>query len=247
MTNGPPRLDRRRALSTLGALSVSQLLPSCSSSNATRGSGPTGEAGSTSLGADAGVEEAVCTLTPAQTEGPFFVDTGLMRSDLRDGKPGVLLELALRVVEGSSCTPLAGALVEAWHADASGAYSAFDIAQGNSQNQQGQSFLRGFQRADEEGRVQFLTVYPGWYPGRTPHIHLMVLLEQRMELLTTQLYFPEAVTDAVYALPPYDARGRRDTTNATDGVGVPAALIGQVAERGAGYGAAFRLVVPRNG
>jgi protocatechuate 3,4-dioxygenase beta subunit len=184
-------------------------------------------------------------LTPVQTEGPFFVDTGLMRGDIRDGKPGVVLELGLRVVEAASCAPISGALVEVWHADANGAYSAFDIAQGNSQNHAGETFLRGFQRTNEDGNVEFLTVYPGWYPGRTPHIHLMVLVEGRTELLTTQLYFPEDVTDAVYAVAPYAARGPRSTTNATDGVGAPAPLISQVSARGDGYGAAFRMVAPR--
>jgi protocatechuate 3,4-dioxygenase beta subunit len=184
-------------------------------------------------------------LTPVQTEGPFFVDTGLVRSDIRDGKPGVVLELGLRVVEAASCTPIPGALVEVWHADANGAYSAFDIAQGNSQNQAGATFLRGFQRTNEDGRVEFLTVYPGWYPGRTPHIHLMVLVEGRTELLTTQLYFPEDVTDAVYALAPYVARVPRSTTNATDGIGAPQPLISEVSERAGGYGAALRMVAPR--
>lgn len=227
-------------------MSLGRLLPGCGPSNTPRGPTLTGDGGSASLDeGDGGAAEATCNLTPAQVEGPFFVDTGLMRSDLRDGKPGVVLEVGLRVVEAGSCVPVSGALVEVWHADANGAYSAFDIAQGNSQNQAGETFLRGFQRTNEDGRVQFLTVYPGWYPGRTPHIHLMVLLEGRTELLTTQLYFPDAVTDAVYALAPYAARGPRSTTNATDGVGAPAPLIGAVSERSDGYATAFRLVVPR--
>jgi protocatechuate 3,4-dioxygenase beta subunit len=184
-------------------------------------------------------------LTPAQTEGPFFVDTGLMRSDIRDGKAGVVLELGLRVVEAASCAPIPGALVEVWHADANGAYSAFDIAQGNSQDQAGETFLRGFQRTNEDGLVEFLTVYPGWYPGRTPHIHVMVLLEGRTELLTTQLYFPESITDAVYSLAPYAARGPRSTTNATDGVGAPEPLLTRVAERSGGYGTVFQMAAPR--
>jgi protocatechuate 3,4-dioxygenase beta subunit len=181
-------------------------------------------------------------LTPAQTEGPFFTATGLMRSDIREGKPGASLGLNLRVVEAGSCAPLASALVEVWHADAAGAYSAFDVAAGNSANAAGQTFLRGYQRTDAEGRVEFLTIYPGWYPGRTPHIHVMVLTEAR-RLLTTQLYFPEAVTDAVYALPPYAARGPRSTTNATDGIGGVAALLGELAEMPDGHAAAFRMVV----
>lgn len=246
MTTGHYRLGRRRAVLGFGALSLSPLLPACGSSGARRGPSRASDGGLVSIDpADGGAGGVTCNLTPAQIEGPFFVDTGLMRSDLRDGKSGVVLELELRVVEGTTCAPIPGALVEVWHADANGAYSAFDIAQGNSQNQAGETFLRGYQRSNEDGRVEFLTVYPGWYPGRTPHIHVMVLLEGRTELLTTQLYFPEAVTDAVYAREPYAARGLRSTTNATDGVGAPEPLISQVAERGDGFGTAFRMVVPR--
>lgn len=194
------------------------------------------------------VGDPSCILTPAQTRGPFFYDTGLERRDIRDGKPGALLELGLRLVDAQSCAPIAGALVEVWHADAAGNYSAFDIAQGNSANEAGQTFLRGFQASDAAGFVEFLTVYPGWYPGRTPHIHIMVLLadagQNQPSLLTTQLYFPENVTDAVYALEPYVARGPRSTTNAGDGVGVPAALIGATDETKAGYSMAFRMVAP---
>jgi protocatechuate 3,4-dioxygenase beta subunit len=187
-----------------------------------------------------------CLLTPAQTQGPFFYDTGLERRDIRDGKPGALLELGLRVVDAESCAPISGALVEVWHADATGVYSAFDVAQGNSGNAAGQTFLRGFQATDASGWVEFVSVYPGWYPGRTPHIHLMVLLAGAREnaLLTTQLYFPESVTDAVYATEPYAARGPRSTTNASDGVGVPPALIGAVDETDGGLSTSFRLSAP---
>lgn len=240
MTRSLHRLDRRRALSAFGALSLGRWLPACGSSQAARGSGA---AGGGDRG-DGGAEEVSCPLTPEQTQGPFFVDTGLMRSDLREGKPGAVLELSLRVVNGPSCSPVAGALVEVWHADASGVYSGFDVAQGNVQNTLGQTFLRGFQRTSADGRVEFLSIYPGWYPGRTPHVHLTVQVEGRRQRLTTQLYFPDGVTDVVYASEPYAARGARSTTNATDAVGAPAPLIGEVSERGPGYATALRLVVP---
>jgi protocatechuate 3,4-dioxygenase beta subunit len=231
LVKGTGRFDRRRILTGLGALGASRYLAACSSTE------------ERVLDQDLPPDENVCLLTPAQTEGPFFFDTGFMRSDIRDDKPGVNLALGLRVVEAGSCMPVAGALVEVWHADADGVYSAFDTADGNSANAGGQTFLRGFQETDADGNVQFLTVYPGWYPGRTPHIHLMVLIGGR-ELLTTQLYFPEGVTDAVYAEEPYAARGRRSTSNAADGVGAPRALIGEYAEVGDGWGTEFRLVLP---
>jgi protocatechuate 3,4-dioxygenase beta subunit len=259
-------LARRRMLEGLGALGVGVYLPACGSDDdenrvpaplpsddpgtgsADEGSEP-GAGDTTSGSVDDGEtsggvpEETTCTLTPEQTEGPFFFDTGFERSDIREDKAGTELRLSLRVVGADGCSPIAGAVVEVWHADAAGAYSAFDSAQGNSADTAGETFLRGYQTSDSDGRVEFVTVYPGWYPGRTPHIHLMVLVNGQ-ERMTSQLYFPEAITDEVYEQAPYSSRGARTTTNASDGVGVPAALTGNVTRSGGNYATAFRLVVP---
>jgi protocatechuate 3,4-dioxygenase beta subunit len=260
----PVLLPRRHVLGALSALGVGGFLGACGSGEdgppidaapgAAAGSagqasalgqgraGQPGSAGAASAGELPG--ETSCVLTPAQTEGPFFFDTGLSRGDLREGKPGVTLELSLRVVDADGCTPLEGALVEVWHADAAGIYSAFNRADGNSADALGETFLRGVQRTDADGRVRFVSIYPGWYPGRTPHIHLMVLVGET-RLLTTQLYFPENVTDAVYASAPYNERGPRTTTNATDSVGGVADLVGQLVPSENGYSTSFRLVVER--
>lgn len=260
-------LARRHMLEGLGALSIAAYLPACGSDDERAEPAPSGEpdegdpsgaggsgpgnasgAGNAGSGGEGGTssaspDETTCTLTPEQTEGPFFFDTGFARSDIREDKSGTELRLSLRVVGSDGCSPIAGAVVEVWHADADGAYSAFDSAQGNSADTAGETFLRGFQTSDAEGRVEFVTVYPGWYPGRTPHIHLMVLVNGQ-ERMTSQLYFPEATTDEVYGQAPYSARGQRTTSNASDGVGVPAALVGNVTRSGEAYATAFRLVVP---
>lgn len=155
-----------------------------------------------------------CAVTPGQTEGPFFVPSSA-RSDIRGGRTGERLELELRIVDGRTCAPLSEVVVELWHADAMGTYSAFDLADGNTANVAGEDFLRGFQQTDAEGIVRFTTIYPGWYPGRTPHLHVKAV-RGGVELVTTQLYFPDELSDAVHASEPYASRGRRDTTNATD-------------------------------
>jgi protocatechuate 3,4-dioxygenase beta subunit len=157
-------------------------------------------------------------LTPEQTEGPFFFDTGWLRRDITEGKPGEPLRLTLQLVNvDAGCAPIRDAVVEAWHADADGVYSGFNRSAGNLADTAGETFLRGYQVSDDNGRVEFDSIYPGWYPGRTVHIHLKVILDGT-RLLTTQLYFPDELTDAVHALEPYNARGARDTTNGADSI-----------------------------
>jgi protocatechuate 3,4-dioxygenase beta subunit len=113
------------------------------------------------------------------------------------------------VVDVSSCRAIRGAAVDIWHCDAAGAYSG---VQGSDE-----TFLRGIQRTDARGVAVFRTIYPGWYPGRTPHIHVKVALGGNV-VHTGQLYFPEAVTDAVYSRPPYNRRPGRSTRNAADAI-----------------------------
>ncbi|HXG75299.1 MAG TPA: intradiol ring-cleavage dioxygenase, partial [Gaiellaceae bacterium] len=148
-----------------------------------------------------------CVLAPEQSEGPFWLDTDLVRRDLRDGKPGVPLELRLRVVDATTCRPLRGALVDVWHCDAAGVYSGVQGARGR--------FLRGIQRTDARGLVTFRTIYPGWYPGRTVHVHVKVALGGNV-VHTGQLYFPDALTDAVFRRQPYARRPSRSPRNPGD-------------------------------
>jgi protocatechuate 3,4-dioxygenase beta subunit len=166
-----------------------------------------------------------CVVRPAQTEGPFFVDEMLNRSDIRtntvDGtiKPGAPLALTFLVSRvGNACEPLPGAIVDIWHCDAAGVYSGVnDIRAGSTA---GQDFLRGYQITDAGGLVSFTTVYPGWYPGRAVHIHFKIRTEEggRNYDFTSQLYFDDAFTDQVYQAEPYAARGGRNTRNADDGL-----------------------------
>jgi protocatechuate 3,4-dioxygenase beta subunit len=153
-----------------------------------------------------------CVLTPEMTEGPYFLEGDKVRRDVREGRPGVLLTLDTTVVDVSTCKPIKGAAVDIWHCDAGGTYSGFA-----QEGTEGRTFLRGIQKTDKNGLATFTTVYPGWYSGRTVHIHVSVHLGGSV-LHTGQLFFPESLTDVVYRRAPYNRRPSRGTRNATDSI-----------------------------
>jgi protocatechuate 3,4-dioxygenase beta subunit len=149
--------------------------------------------------ADAGGLRDVCFLTPQSIEGPFYLDPRLVRAEIAEGRAGVPLRVDLRVIDGATCKPSERARVDIWHADAQGIYSGYE-GQGDKQDLStvGQTFLRGTQFTDSKGAVSFKTIYPGWYEGRATHIHFKVLLKDR-NVLTGQMYFPDAVNEFIYA------------------------------------------------
>ncbi len=159
--------------------------------------------------------EGLCVLTSEQMEGPFFFDSQLLRQDIRENRTGKPLMLYLKV-QDANCEPLEGAVVELWHGDAMGYYSGYD-GQGENEdkNFEGETFLRGYQITDEKGTCQFLTIFPGCYKGRATHFHIKVLFNQE-ELLTSQLYVPENVKEAIYASLPYALNPMESTLNTND-------------------------------
>jgi len=163
-----------------------------------------------------------CVVVPHQTEGPFFVDEQLERSDIRSDpasgvmRPGTPLALTFVVSQLASnrCAPIAGAQVDVWHCDAAGDYSG-------TGEMPAQAFLRGYQRTDESGAARFVTLYPGWYFGRTVHIHFKVRTREGRfgaREFTSQLYFDDTLTDRVHADAPYGGRSGRRLRNREDGL-----------------------------
>jgi protocatechuate 3,4-dioxygenase beta subunit len=198
-------LTRREVLGLVGAPAV-LMLAGWSSPSASPGSGPG------------------CVVRPEQTEGPYFVDESLNRSDIRsdpsDGsvKPGARLDLAFKVsrLAAGACAPLAGAVVDVWHCDHLGVYS--DVEDPGFSTV-GKKFLRGCQVTGSDGVARFTTVYPGWYHGRAVHVHFKIRSAPSrtpgFEFIS-QLYFDDALTDEVHAQPPYAAKGRRTQRNSSD-------------------------------
>jgi protocatechuate 3,4-dioxygenase beta subunit len=204
-----PNVTRRQALAGLGTVTLGSLLVACGGDDDGGGATATAQPRSTPR-ATAGLfdDTSSCTLTAEQTEGPYYFDVDAIRSDIREDREGTPLRLAIRVRDAERCAPLADAVVDIWHCDASGTYSGF----GEGEDER---YLRGAQITNADGIVQFRTIYPGWYPGRTPHIHVKVHVDRRT-VLTTQLYFDEETNGRVYASAPYPQG--RDQTNASDGI-----------------------------
>jgi len=187
-----------------------------------------------------------------QDEGPYHREAQPLRRNVIEDRDGTWLQVGIRLEEGDA--PLAEADVEIWQCDALGRYSGFPppdssivVTSATAPRVEylpGETFLRGRQITDVDGMVEFRTIYPGWYPGRTVHIHVMVHTQNAV--LTSQLYFPDDISDAVLASPPYLDRPARDTTNDTDEIlptgGEPAVL--DVVPIEGGYRAAICLVVP---
>jgi protocatechuate 3,4-dioxygenase beta subunit len=196
-----------------------------------------------------------CIGRPAQTEGPYFLDTNLNRSDIRsdpsDGSVsgGVPLSLEFRVSQltRQGCGPLSGAVVDVWHCDARGIYSGVRDPHFNTL---GRKFLRGYQVTDDAGTARFTTIFPGWYPGRTVHIHFKIRIDPSSKAgyeFTSQLYFDDSVADQVFAQSPYSSRGRRTMHNRDDHIFRAGGdqLVLDVKRDGVGYATAFDIGLQR--
>lgn len=148
---------------------------------------------------------ATCKPTTSSTEGPYYI-ASKVRKNIIDKQPGTRTNLTISVVD-TECKPIPNARVDIWHANASGRYSGVS---GNAQN-----FLRGSQVTDAQGRATFVTIFPGWYPGRVMHIHVKVVQDGN-DVLTSQLYARDAQVSQIYAKGAYKKRGDQDTNLTTD-------------------------------
>jgi protocatechuate 3,4-dioxygenase beta subunit len=209
-------ISRRQALAGLGSISVGALIAACSDDDdASTPSADTSDTSTTATETSTTAGElaskfdnaARCTRAAEQTEGPFYFEVDRVRSDIREGRDGAPLRLGVRVRDADAdCEPIRSAVVDVWHCDATGSYS-----------EPGETFLRGVQVTNRDGIVEFTTLYPGGYPGRTVHIHAKVHIDKQT-VLTTQFYFDDDFTDRVFSLEPYASDTGRDAYNDTDGL-----------------------------
>ncbi|GAB3017005.1 intradiol ring-cleavage dioxygenase [Niabella terrae] len=203
-------MERKKFLTTgltaLGVAFVAPLSQACKKSDAI----------------DNATEDGPCAATPAETEGPFptHSPSTLAQPDIRGDRSGLLLTVNITVSNrNQDCAPLADAIVDIWHCDTAGNYSEYGGTGMQSTNYTNAHWLRGRQTTDQNGLVSFTSIFPGWYSGRAPHIHVHIYNKSGQSLLVTQIAFPTDICNAVYTtVSPYKSRGTQDTSNDRDNV-----------------------------
>ena len=318
-----PGVTRRKLLSGAGGVGALAFLAACGSKTTTAAptatttaqpAATTSAASATSAAASSGATTVVSTAAAASTpttaatatpgaavlaaemtEGPYWLDLNLVRSDIRETETGALLALKLAVVDVATGKPIEGANVDMWHCSAEGIYSGFTGASaaanpgggqagaqpsgsgnpppgapagpaggqaggpppggappggqggkgGGAQKADDKTFLRGIQPTDKTGVATFTTVYPGWYTGRTVHIHVKVNVGGKT-IHTGQLFFDDTYTDTVFKdNTPYNARAAQQMRNANDGIfnGGGAGSILVIAKDDKGYSGSMTMGV----
>lgn len=162
------------------------------------------------------IDPDACAVSPEETAGPFPIKTPaeLVKENIIGDRAGIPLVINF-IIENTNadCTALEGVDVDVWQCDAKGNYSEYDgQLDGDFTNE---NFLRGRQTTDSNGKASFISIYPGWYPGRAPHLHVEIK-NGSTSLLITQVAFPEDISETVYATSDYN--GTFDTKNKRDGV-----------------------------
>lgn len=232
-------LSRREALGAIGAAFTAA---GCSGGTPTSPTTtPTAATTTTTTGTTTTppTSTSTCAVTPSETEGPFPSIALPTRSDVREDRQGLVLNLAVSVVNtNASCTPVTSATVEIWQCDAAGNYSEYGSLTSAT-------WLRGIQPVDGSGVARFVTVYPGWYAGRATHIHVEVAVAGR-SVKVTQIAFPEEISNGVHRTGVYASHGLNSTTNARDNVfsdGVSSELATLTGDTTGGYNATFTVGV----
>jgi protocatechuate 3,4-dioxygenase beta subunit len=207
----------KRSMATLGMVTVMPIVNACGGEEEILpDSAETGTDGTTSNGT------GECVSTPSETAGPFPTKdpSSLVRDDIRVDRQGIEMGITIAIQnKNDSCSPLDRAIVDIWHCDADGSYSEYGGTQMQTTNYSSVHFLRGRQVTNSEGVVSFVSIFPGWYSGRAPHIHVHVYNSSGKSLLVTQIAFPKDVCDTVYTTATdYYKKGKQDTTNERDGI-----------------------------
>lgn len=242
------RIDRRKALGLMGFAAIATVAAGCGGGTKT----------SSSTSSTSSNSSSSCAVTPEGEEGPYFVDdsaSGFNRSNILsnlDGtntQSGIPLTLKLYMYDSqNSCAAMQNVQVDIWHCNADGVYSDESV-----ESTLGETWCRGYQLTDANGLVTFNTIVPGWYSGRTAHIHLRLRStydsSSTSRTNTTQLFFPQSLIDTINTtVAPYSTHGTNSTTNASDHVYAPETLgetlLTLTGDTTNGYTATFKIDLP---
>ena len=139
-----------------------------------------------------------CVLVPSEIAGPFPLDLNendfFFRQDITEDRPGVRLRQRVRILGDQNCAPMANVRVNVWHCDRDGGYSGYGT-------EEGLTYCRGYQFTDDNGECEFVTIVPGWYPGRVTHMHFQVYVSSQYSAVSQWTWPHEAVVGATNAHP----------------------------------------------
>lgn len=159
--------------------------------------------------------EGECVLIPSETSGPFPLDltenTFYLRSDVREDRTGIELHLRLKILGEDNCAAMPNVRVNIWHCDKDGNYSGYG-------SEVGETYLRGYQITDANGEVNFITIFPGWYPGRTCHIHFQVYVNSSYAAISQLTWNHAEKNDLLNAYPDIYTEGPDPVSPGSDGV-----------------------------
>lgn len=195
-----------------------------------------------------------CTTTNSETAGPFPTKSpsSLVQTDIRSDRTGVTLNIEITIQnKNNNCSPLEGALVDIWHCDKDGYYSEYGGTSMQTVDFTAVHFLRGRQVTNSEGKVSFVSIFPGWYQSRATHIHVHIYSASGTSLLVTQIAFPEGTNSAVALVNAASAKGYTKgmtgyTYNASDNVfgdGVDTEMSSVTGSVDAGFALTHTIVV----
>ena len=156
-----------------------------------------------------------CILIPSETPGPFPLDltdnTFYFRQDIREDRVGVQLRQKVRIIGAGNCQPMPNVRVNIWHCDRDGNYSGYGT-------ESGLTYCRGYQITDENGECEFITIVPGWYPGRVTHVHFQVHVSTQYSAVSQWTWPHDAVVQAVLDHADLYPEGPDPLTPGQDGV-----------------------------
>ncbi|KAJ3715236.1 Intradiol ring-cleavage dioxygenase [Lentinula guzmanii] len=177
------------------------------------------------------LSSSTCVLAPEAMEGPYYINNEMIRNNLTEGQLGVPLTLDISVIDVTTCEPMEDVLVEIWAGMAIPGHGRPGGPEGPPSQplSRNETFLRGGAPTSSDGVVELVTVYPGFYAGRTAHIHTMIHMNwERSDngtfvstsgtvLHIGQFFFQETWNDKVYATSPYIENNNKRTHNNEDG------------------------------